>query len=225
LNQGLSEPVTGKNMQRTNVARAGFLAGVAAFGFVLTFDIVQFMQLLGWLHFPLDEILIYAASLCIVIPFMLEMLALHHVTELRYQYWTHAALLFTLLYAVFVVANYVVQLATVIPAKISGAYESVRLLDQAPHSLFWDFDAIAYIAMGLAMLVAIPALKGRGAARWVRRAFIAHALTTPFIAVVYFYPGYSETLLLLGLPWAVTAPWAMLALALYLAKRDIQRSS
>lgn len=72
----------------------GYGWGLAAAAAVLAFDIVQIMQLVGLTRFPLDEILIYGTSLCIVIPFMLEMLALHHVIGKEKQFWTHAALLF-----------------------------------------------------------------------------------------------------------------------------------
>ena len=46
--------------------------------------------------------------------------------------------------------------------------------------------------------------------------FIANAAMTPVIAVVYFYPRFSTTLLILGSPWIVTAAGSMLCLALYL---------
>lgn len=42
------------------------------------------------------------------------MLALHYVTPNEKKFWSHADLLFTILYAVFVTENYVVQLATVV---------------------------------------------------------------------------------------------------------------
>ncbi len=49
------------------------------------------------------------------------MLALHYVAPADRKLWSHAALLFTLMYVVFVTANYVVQLATVIPMTLKGA--------------------------------------------------------------------------------------------------------
>jgi hypothetical protein len=73
--------------------------------------------------------------------------------------------------------------------------------------------------MGLATLVAIPALGNSGFERWVRLSFWAHALVTPLIAVVYFYPTFSETLLSLGFPWAITAPLFMVLLALHLKRK------
>jgi heme/copper-type cytochrome/quinol oxidase subunit 4 len=147
---------------------------------------VQVLQIAGVFRFPWDEILIYGTSLCIVVPFLFQMLALHYLTEQKKQIWTHASLLFAVIYAVFVVANYVVQLATVIPAKLEGTAAAIRVLEQTPHSLFWDYDAIGYVFMGMATLFAIPAVQGNGIERKVRWALLAHSLVTPLIATVYF---------------------------------------
>lgn len=205
----------------TKIGEVGYWSGLAAFAAVVSYDVVQILQVLGVLQFPLDEILIYGSSLCIVIPFILEMLSFHYLTAKEKQFWTHAALIFTIIYAVFVISNYVVQLSTVIPAKLNQASEAVRFLEQTPHSMFWDYDAIGYISMGLATLLAIPALNTSGFERWVRLSFIAHAVVTPLITIVYFYPTYSHTLLFLGFPWAVTAPIFMLLLAVMLRRRHI----
>lgn len=200
------------------VYKVGFWVGIVAFGSNAAFVLVQALQLLGILSYPFDEILIYGFSLCIVIPFLLEMLALHYVTPNDKKYWSHAALIFTIIYSVFVTANYVVQLATVIPMTLKGASEQISILIQTPHSLFWDFDAIGYISMGLATLLAVPVFEKQGFQRWVRISFLANALVTPLIAFVYFYPEFSEKLLLLGIPWVITAPMAMLFLAIMFKK-------
>jgi heme/copper-type cytochrome/quinol oxidase subunit 4 len=185
---------------------------------------VQILQLIGVLRFPADEILIYGTSLCIVVPFILEMLAFHHLTTPDKQFWTHAALIFTIVYAVFVTANYVVQLATVIPAQIRGVSDAIRILEQTPHSLFWDYDAVGYISMGLASLLAVPAVDNVGFERWVRFSLVANAAVTPLISIVYFYPTFSTKLLFLGFPWAITAPLFMLMLAIALHRRGIALS-
>ena len=201
------------------ISEVGYWSGLAAFTATVAYVLVQLLQVAGLLRSPLDEILIYGASLCIVIPFLFEMLSLHYLTPNDKQFWTHASLIFTIIYAVFVTANYVVQLATVIPAKLSGASEAIRILEQTPHSLFWDYDAVGYISMGLATLVAIPALSSTGFEKWVKRSFIAHALATPLISIVYFYPTYSQNLLFLGFPWAITAPLFMVLLAIMLRRK------
>jgi heme/copper-type cytochrome/quinol oxidase subunit 4 len=202
-----------------SINEVGYWSGLVAFASTVAYGLVQVLQVAGTLRFPTDEILIYGTSLCIVVPFVLEMLALHHLTPPAKQFWTHASLIFTIVYAVFVSANYVVQLATVIPAKLRGSSEAIRVLDQTPHSLFWDYDAVGYVAMGLACLFAVPAVDGVGFERWVRRSLIANALVTPLIGIVYFYPTFSTRLLYLGFPWAITAPLFMLMLALMLRRR------
>ena len=202
------------------ISEVGYLAGVAAFASAFAYDVVQILQVIGMTRFPLDEILIYGTSLCIVVPFVLEILALHQLTVPDKRFWTHASVIFTTIYAVFVTANYVVQLATVIPANLRRESGAVRILEQTPHSLFWDYDAVGYISMGLATLVAVPALIRVGFERWVRLSLIANALVSPLISIVYFYPAYSTKLLFLGFPWVITAPLFMLMLAISLRRKQ-----
>jgi hypothetical protein len=197
----------------------GYWSGVSAFVATVAYCIVQILQVADVLRFPADEALIYGSSLCIVVPFILEMVAFHHLTAPDKRFWTHAALIFVTLYAAFVTANYAVQLATVIPAKVRGTSDALGILEQTPHSLFWSYDAVGYIAMGIASSLAVPAVGSIGFERWVRMSLIAHALVTPLIAVVYFYPTFSTQLLFLGFPWAITAPLFMLMLAIMLKRR------
>ena len=206
------------------IYKAGYRWGMLAFLATASFVIVQILQVFGIIAYPWDEILIYGTSLCIVIPFLLEMLALHYHSPVQKKYWSHASLIFSILYAVFVTANYVVQLATVIPMTLNGRSEEIRLLIQTPHSLFWDFDAIGYICMGLAMAFALPVFEKNGFENRVRLIFLINALVTPLIAIVYFYPTYSNPLLLLGFPWGITAPLAMLSLGLLFRKYYQSRS-
>lgn len=194
------------------IYKIGFWSGLIAFFATVAFVIVQLLQLIRVFTFPMDEVLIYGTSLCIVIPFVLAILALHYTTPDEKKFWSHGALIFAVLYAVFVTANYVVQLATVIPLKLKGAVDEIRILEQTPHSMFWNFDALGYIFMGLATLIAVPVFEKLGFQKWVRISFLANALTTPLISIVYFYPEFSENVLLIGIPWAITAPLSMLML-------------
>jgi hypothetical protein len=201
------------------INKVGFWSGLIAFISTLAYTAAQVLQFFGVLSYPLDEILIYGFSLCIVIPFLLEMLALHHIAPTEKKFWSHAALIFTVLYVAFVTANYVVQLATVIPMTLQGDSDEILMLKQTPHSLFWDFDAIGYIFMGFATLFAVPVFEKQGFQRWVRYSFLVHSLVTPLIVFVYFYPNFSEQLLLIAMPWAITAPISMLLLAI-MFRRD-----
>ena len=144
-----------KQSMNTTIHKVGFWSGSTAFTATIDYCIVQILQLYDAFTYPTDERLIYGTSLCIVIAFLLGMLALHHTTSADKKFWSHGALIFTILYAVFVTANYVVQLATVIPRTLKGSLNEVRIVQQTPHSLFWNFDALGYIFMGLATFTAI----------------------------------------------------------------------
>ena len=208
------------------INRIGFWSGLLAFTATISYCIVQLLQVYGILNFPLDEKLIYGTSLCIVIPFLIEMLALHYTTPANKKFWSHAALLFTILYAVFVTANYVVQLATVLPMELKGQLNEVQVLKQTPHSMFWNFDALGYIFMGLATGMAIPIFNGSGSQKIVRISLMANTLTIPLISIVYFYPTFSYNLLAFGFAWGITAPLFMLLLAINFRKnKQDQRHS
>ena len=204
---------------RKSLYKVGFWSAlVASFGAV-GYSVVQIMQILRLLSYPLDAILIYAISLCIATPFILAMLALHYLTPEGKRFWSHAAVLFAVVYAVYVNLNYVVQLATVIPSSLQGTLDEIRLLDQTPHSLFWDIDALGYIFMGLATLFAVPVFSKTGLEKWLRWFFLANGLVIPLFAFVYFYPHFSMTLLLLGLPWVITAPGSILLLTVFFKRK------
>src|SRR5262245_21716943 len=105
---------------RKKIDQLGFISALAAFVSTMFYVVVQLWQVYGKISYPYDEILIYSSSFCIVIPFLLSILAFHYFTEEDKKIWSHGALLFAILYAVFVTANYTVQLATVIPMTLAG---------------------------------------------------------------------------------------------------------
>lgn len=204
------------------IARLGFYTSMVACAATAGYSIAQLMQIAGWLTFPADAVLIFGFSLLIPIPFLLAMLALHFSVIPEKRIWTHAALLCTVIYATYVLLNYVVQLATVVPMNLQGKLEEVRVLDQTPHSLFWDVDALGYIFLGLACLFASLVFENSGRVKAVKWFLLANAAITPVIAVIYFYPRFSIPLLLVGSPWIITATGSMFLLGLYF-KREMRQ--
>jgi hypothetical protein len=214
--------------QRAEVARFGFWSALVALagavGYIVSVPLQTF-NVVGPLQ---DSVIAFASSLIIPTPFLLAMLALHHLVPPEKKFWTHAAVLLAVVYTTYNTLNYVVQLATVIPAGYSWTLEDqqgttgpLSLLNQTPHSLFWDVDGLGYIFLNLATLLAVPALEKRGAQRWVRSFFLANALITPLFAITYFSPTYSVPVLMLGgIPWAITVPGCLLSLALLLRRES-----
>jgi hypothetical protein len=196
-----------------SITRIGYWSALVAFVGAAGYSVVQILQIVGFLTYPLDEILIFGTSLLIPTPFMLALLAVHHMTPNEKRFWTNAALLFAVMYNTFVTINYVVQLTAVIPYA-----DPDSVLRQTPHSLLWTLDALGYIFLGFATLFAIPVFTKHGLEKWLRRFFLANGLIIPLFCIVYFYPTFSVTLLLLALPWIIIAPGSILLLALFLRK-------
>jgi hypothetical protein len=196
--------------------RIGFYASLVACAAAIAYSVAQILQVVGILRFPVDAILLYSFSLCIATPYLLTVLALHYLVPEDLRIWSHAALLFAVIYTVYVTLNYVVQLATVLPMTLAGNLGGFRVLDQTPHSLFWDVDALGYIFLGFSTLAASFVFERNKADRWLKYILLANGLVNPVIAFVYFSPHFSYTLLLLiALPWVVTAPGSLLLLALF----------
>jgi hypothetical protein len=206
----------------SGVPRVGFFAAITASAATVLYGIVQALQVVNVLRPPLDGVLVYGSSLCIVVPFIIAMLAFHYAAPSERKFWSNAALVFTIMYGTYVTLNYAVQLATVIPAAMQGTLDQVRILNQTPHSLFWDVDALGYICMGFATLFGSFVFRKQGIEKWAKRFFIANALLTPVIAVVYFYPTFSIPLLMIGSPWIVTAAGSMFCLSLYFRDETAQ---
>ena len=180
------------------LSQIGFWAAILAFVGAVGYMLSAFLQVFNVLSPLQDYYMSFGASLLIPVPFLLTMLVLHYTIgqEKQLPFWTHAAIAFAIVYTTYNTLNYVVQLATVLPAGYTWTFEnqqgtmgSLSLLNQTPHSLFWDMDGLGYIFLSLATLFAFPVFEKHGLQNWVRWFFIANALIIPLFAIVYYYPG------------------------------------
>src|SRR5690348_11360376 len=100
------------------IAKFGFYTSWAGAAASIGFTAVQLLQVIGITHYPLDAVLIYAFSLCIAPPFLLAMLSLYSIVPAERKFQAHAAVLFSVVYNVFVMLMYAVQLGSVIPFNL-----------------------------------------------------------------------------------------------------------
>ncbi|MGZ3621721.1 MAG: hypothetical protein ACXVCM_01705 [Ktedonobacteraceae bacterium] len=209
--------------QNTLIHKIGFWAAVVAFIGAVGYIVSVPLQIFNVVNYVQDSIIAFGFSLIIPASFLVAMLALHYTVSEEKKFWTHAAVVFAVIYTTYCTLNYVVQLTTVIPAGYEwtfanqqGTVGPLSLLNQTPHSLFWDIDGLGYIFLNVATLFAFPVFEKRGLQQWVRWVFLANALITPLFAIAYYYPTFSVPILLLGgIPWAITVPACLLLLALY----------
>lgn len=203
-----------------SVARVGYTLSLVAFFATLGYSITQIMQVAGLIRHPYDDIFIYSFSLCISLPFLISTVSVYHIIARSRKVWAHIAIMFSGLYTFFAITVYTVQLAIVLPHTHGTA--SSDLLTITPHSFFWTLDALAYLNMGIATAFLIPALRYQSDTYLLRIFLFAHALLTPVIGFVYFYPHFSIPLLFLGSPWIISACGSLWLLALYFKRHIVE---
>ncbi|RYZ48044.1 MAG: hypothetical protein EOP49_19700 [Sphingobacteriales bacterium] len=195
------------------VYRTGFIAAIFALLGIAGYGIVQIMQVLRLLVFPLDEWLIYGFSLWIALPFLFMVVALRRTLTSHGKLWSEMAVSLATIYLMFALTVYGVQLTVVLPAgKTISQYDWLRI---TPHSFFWTLDALAYLSMGLTTLFLVPALRQIKKSKWARFMLLAHGLMTIVVMVVYFYPHFSTAILLIASPWLITGCGVCVTLAAY----------
>jgi hypothetical protein len=77
----------------------GFITALIAFIAASGYGIVQLLQLFHVTSHTFDDILIYAFSLLISLPFLFSILAFHYTIPRAKRLWSHAVVLLSLIYA------------------------------------------------------------------------------------------------------------------------------
>jgi hypothetical protein len=208
-----------EDVMYNRAAKLGFYSAVVASIATIGYFIVQLLQLIGLLVFPRDAVLISVFSLCIAPPFMLTLLALYYSVPDKRKIWSHAALLFGLMYTSLAIFVYVVQLAVVIPKTLRGEADAIRVIVFTEHSFFWSLAALAYVCMGLSTLFASFVFYNSGLESWIKWTLFANALLTPVVALVYFYRDFSSNLIMLAFPWGITAPASIILMAVFFSRK------
>ncbi|MNK30936.1 hypothetical protein D3C87_493590 [compost metagenome] len=208
-------------MNDAAIYKTGYICGLVAFTTIMAYIIIRSMQITGSVNYPYQEQLIYSISTLMALAFLLEILALLYSVPTNKKIWSHAALLFALLYVVFITTSCIVEFTVIIPAKVQGEIQNIPFLKQYTRPIFRFIDAIAYICMGISTFFSHLALHKIGFQHITRILLLIHSCTTPLIMFMCIYPDYSSNLLVLVLPWAVTAPAALLSLAIVFRRKYI----
>jgi hypothetical protein len=189
----------------------GFWAAMVSFAAASGYSVAQIMQVLGLLKFPLDEIMIFGFSIFIATPFVIAIAALHYAVPAEKRVWTHTAATLAAMYATLVSLVYMTELFVTVPARMNGAAAQVAAITLSEHSFFWAIDALGYVLMSIAALLAAGALSWRGLQGWLKLFLVLHGLQAPVIVLIMWHPD----LLLWGSGWMLTGPGMMMLMAIY----------
>ena len=159
----------------------------------------------------LGIIVLLIPSLFLAPSFALLMLCVHYYAPESKKIWSHAGIMFAVIYTVMVSINYYVQLSLVLPHMLKGEIESIRPFLFTPFDSFiYSVDVLGYSFMSLSTLFAAFVFIGTGLERIARRFLIANGLLIPFLLLqIYYHPLIWPASL-----WAITFPGATITLAI-----------
>lgn len=164
----------------------------------------------------LGIIVLLIPSLLLAPSFALLILCVHYYAPVDKKIWSHAGILFAVVYTVMVSINYYVQLSLVVPHMLNGEIESIRPFLFTPFDSFiYSVDVLGYSFMSLSTLFTAFVFTGGGLERTARKFLIANGLLIPFLLLqIYIHPLIWPASL-----WAITFPGSTITLAI-LFKRN-----
>lgn len=144
------------------------------------------------------QLLPYVGEILRVSGFLLVMASLHALAHVDQRARTSSVLVFTAVFATFVLFDDLLQ-TTFVPSLVHGYGQDHSALVDAfsganPQSLSWGLAMWGDAALGVASWLAAPAFAGGGAERFARFAFIANAPMTILPAAwTSLAPGWTDT--------------------------------
>ena len=215
-----------ENRISPTVSKLGYWSAFLASLFSIIYIIGQLAEWFGLLgsgggpenaSTALGLIVLLIPSLLLAPSFALLILCVHYYAPENKKIWSHAGIMFAVVYTVMVSINYYVQLTLVVPHLMSGEVESIRPFLFTPFDSFiYSVDVLGYSFMSLSTLFAAFIFNGTGLERTARRFLIANGLLIPFLALqIYFHP-----LIWIASLWAITFPGSTISLAIIFKKTN-----
>jgi hypothetical protein len=214
-----------ENKMSPTVSKLGYWSAFLASLFSIIYIIGQLAEWLNLLgsgggsenpSTALGLIVLLTPSLFLAPSFALMILCVHYYAPEDKKVWSHAGIIFAVVYTVMVSINYYVQLTLIVPHLMKGEVESIRPFLFTPFDSFiYSVDVLGYSFMSLSTLFTAYVFNGTGLERTARRFLIANGLLIPFIALqIYYHP-----LLWIASLWAITFPGSTISLTI-LFKRN-----
>jgi len=191
---------------------------------IFTFDFSEWMGIDRFQStFRPIQMFTVVPSLLLAISYVIFISGLHIYASENKKIWSQLALSFGLLYAGISIANYLIQLITVIPSIQNGTTEGLSLLVSGyPNSVFYALMA-SYFLMCISLLFAAFIFKKEDKAqKWIRRLFQCAALAIP---LYLFGAIFNITVIMMSgaICWIIGTTVGMLVLAVCFHNRKLEK--
>ena len=192
--------------------RVGFWSAVATAVSCVLFTIAAVLTEAGALSPPWDVVLPLAPSLLLAPAFLAMLVCVDAVTPSAGKIWTHLGVACAGVYVPLCSAAYIVELLVVEPRVLRGAGSEAALITLTRgDSVFNAIDALGYVFMCFATLIAAPAFAGGRLQRWIRWLFVANGMLAIPIVLTYFV---NRSFIYVAALWSVTVSGSAILLAL-----------
>ena len=164
------------------------------------------------------QMLTVVPSILLAISYVIFVSGLHIYAWGYKKIWSQLALSFGLLYSGISIANYLIQLVTVIPSIQNGMLEGLALFVSGySNSIFYALMASYFLMCISLFFAAFVFSKTEKNFKWVRRLFLCSALAIPLFLIGALFD--IATIMMLGaLSWLVGATVGMVILAVRFQK-------
>ncbi len=179
----------------------------------VTFDFSEWKGIVNYQNaFHPIQMLTVVPSIVLAISYVVFVSGLHIYASDNKKIWSQLALSFGLLYAGISIANYLIQLVTVIPSIQNGMTEGLTLLVSGySNSIFYALMASYFLMCISLFFAAFIFSKEDKNYKWVRRLFVCSALAIPLFLVGAAF-NVAIIMMLGAIAWLVGATVGMLAL-------------
>ncbi|WP_122646536.1 hypothetical protein [Enterococcus mediterraneensis] len=178
-----------------------------------TFDFAEWKGIVNYQNaFHPIQMLTVVPSMLLAISYVVFVSGLHIYASGNKKIWNQLALSFGLLYAGISIANYLIQLVTVIPSVQNGMTEGLTLLVSGySNSIFYALMASYFLMCISLFFAAFVFSKEDKNYKWIRRLFVCSALAIPLFLVGVAF-DIAIIMMLGAMAWLIGATVGMFAL-------------
>jgi hypothetical protein len=187
---------------------------------IVTFDFSEWNGIDNYQsNFRPVQMLTVVPSLLLAIAYVIFVSGLHNYASTSKKVWSQLALSFGLLYAGISIANYLIQLITVVPSIQNGTTEGLTLFVSGySNSIFYALMASYFLMCISLFFAAFVFERHKKHEKSVRRLFVCSALAIPFFLIGAIF-NIPPIMMIGAICWIIGAIVGMSVLAICFYKK------
>ena len=145
-------------------------------------------------RFPRDYIWMYPAIL-LMLSYIILSVCIHYFAPAKKKIYSHIGLVFALISATILIADYFLQLSVIQPSLLNGETDGIAVLTQYnPHGIFIALEDLGYLLMSFSFLFMALVFSGSQLEKSIRMVFMSGFVLTilSLILISFLYGIHRE---------------------------------